>query len=88
LTARDQEEQDLRIEVMQQDVELKKRQTFWENPRNFVIVIGGIIAATTAIVGIVAGLAGYKLGSQPTLPPQIIFQPGSIQVLPAQPASR
>jgi cytochrome c-type biogenesis protein CcmH/NrfG len=83
---RDEEEQDLRIKVMQQDLKLKERQTFWENPRNFVVIIGGVIAATAAVVGVVAGLAGYKLGSQPTQPTQIIFQPGAIQVLPAPPA--
>ena len=58
-----------------------------EATRNLVIIIGGVIAATAAIVGTVAGLAGYKLGSQPTQPTQIIFQPGAIQVLPAPPAS-
>jgi uncharacterized membrane protein len=80
-TARDRREQDLRIELMQQDLKLKRRQTFWENPRNLVVVIGGVIAATAALVGTVAGLAGYKLGSQPAQT-IIVLPPGTTITTP------
>jgi len=64
--------------VMRADLKLKDKQAFWETPRNLVVVIGAIAAATAAI----AGLAGYKLG-QGSPPVQIIFQPGSIVAPPA-----
>jgi hypothetical protein len=54
--------------------------SFWETPKAVAIIVG----TTAAIVSVVAGSVGYKIGSQPPPPPlQIIFQPGSIQVLPA-----
>ena len=74
----DDEERKLRIKVMQQDLRLKEKQSRWETPK----ALAAIIAATAVLFGTLAGLAGYKLGSQPTQPPQIIFQPGAIQVLP------
>lgn len=66
---------------MQQDLKLKQRQSFWETPKALAIVLGAAIAATTAIVGTVAGLAGYKLGSQP---PQtiIVLPPGTTITTP------
>jgi hypothetical protein len=77
------EERELRGLLMQADLDLKRKQGFWETPRNLAILLGSVTAITAAL----AGLAGYKIGSQPPAPPpQIIFQPGSIQVLPAAPA--
>jgi hypothetical protein len=68
---------------MQADLELKTRQSFWETPKAIAI----IVATTAAIFSAAAGFAGYKFGqTPPSLPPQIIFQPGSIQVLPPPPA--
>ncbi len=70
MTTRDQEEQDLRITIMQTDLALKRKQTFWETPKSLAIVVG----ATAAIVGAVAGLAGYKIGQQSSQPQTIIVQ--------------
>lgn len=50
------------------DLELRRKQAFWETPRNLALVLG----AVAAIAAAVAGLAGYKLGSQP--PPTVIIQ--------------
>ncbi len=67
---------------MRADLTLKDKQAFWETPRNIAILLGAVAAVT----GVVAGMAGYKYGSQtpplmtPQPPPQIIFQPGSIVV--------
>jgi hypothetical protein len=79
MTMRDQEEQDWKISVMETDLRLKGKQAFWETPRNLVIIIGGLVAISAAV----AGLVGYRAGQSSSAPPtQIIFQPGSI-VVPA-----
>lgn len=77
----EEEERILKVALMRTELILKTKQGFWETPRNLAIVG----AALSAIVATVAGLAGFKAGqiaSTPTPAPQIIFQPGSIQVLP------
>jgi len=68
------EEQELRMAVMQADLKLKQKQAFWETPRNIALLLGVAVG--------VAGVLGFKLG-QNTPPMQIIFQPGSIVVAPA-----
>lgn len=64
---------------MQADLTLKTKQAAWETPRNIAIIVA-------AVAGI-AGLLGFKLGQndQAAVPPQIVFEPGSIQVMPAPP---
>ena len=83
----EEEEQELRVAVMQADLKLKQadlglkqKQAFWETPRNLVVIISAAVAATAAF----AGLTGYRLG-QSSSPVQVIFQPGSI-VVPSPPA--
>lgn len=51
----------LRSELLRLDVLLRKKQAWWEAPRNFAILLGVI----AALVGAVAGLTGYKIGSMP-----------------------
>lgn len=92
MTETDDEERTLKMALLQADIDnkkadadLKRRQLNWESPKAIAIIVGATITATAALVGTVAGLAGYKLGSQPTQAPTIIFQPGAIQVLPAPP---
>jgi hypothetical protein len=76
------EERELRIAIMQADLLLKSKQGFWETPRNIALIVAAVAA--------IAGVLGFKLGQHepPPAPPQIIFQPGSIQVLPAAPSGR
>ena len=66
----DDEERQLRQELLVSDLNLRRKQDFWESPRNLAI----IVAATAAIFSAVAGLAGYKFGQTPqviiNLPPQ------------------
>lgn len=47
----------LRRELLRLDVLLRKKQAWWEHPRNFAVVLG-VIAA-------IAGIFGYKIGSAP-----------------------
>ncbi len=58
----DDEESELKEAIMRADLALKQKQAFWETPRNLVIIIGTIVAATAAIAGVV----GFKLGQSPT----------------------
>jgi hypothetical protein len=63
------EERALRQELLQMDVELRRKQAFWETPRHLILLIGAVAA--------IAGALGYKLGSQPPPPPIIIQVPAS-----------
>ena len=68
-------ESDLRMAVMKADLLLKTKQAFWESPRNLALIIGAVAA--------IAGLVGFKLGTQP---PQAIVvqfqQPLAVKLLP------
>jgi hypothetical protein len=57
----DEEERELRRELMQADIDLKRKQGAWETPRNIAILAGTIAAFAAAV----AGVLGYKIGSQP-----------------------
>jgi hypothetical protein len=50
-------EDELRMAVMKVDLLLKRRQSFWETPRNLALIITAVAA--------IAGLIGFRLGSQP-----------------------
>jgi hypothetical protein len=54
----------LRQELLKMDLDLRRKQDIWEHPRNIRILVG----ATAAIVGVVAGVLGFKIGQTP-LPP-------------------
>ena len=56
-------DEELRREI---DILLKRRQAFWETPRNIAILLGVV----AALVGAAAGVTGFQLGSRP--PQQII----------------
>lgn len=59
---------DLQRELLEMDVQLRRKQVFWETPKAILLIV-----ATTATI---AGLLGYKFGSTPP-------QPIVIQLLPA-----
>ncbi len=40
MTPRDQEEQELRIEILLADLDLKRKRGFWETPKALAIVVG------------------------------------------------
>jgi hypothetical protein len=61
-------EDELKVALMKADLLLKTRQGFWETPRNMAVIIGVI----AALFGGIAGLVGYKIGSQP--PQAIVVQ--------------
>ena len=60
----------LKSELLRLDVLLRRKQAWWEHPRNAAIVLG-VFAAT---VGAVAGVTGYRIGARPQ---QIVVQFGS-----------
>lgn len=60
----DMTEDELRTAVMKVDLLLKRRQSFWETPRNLALIIAAVAA--------IAGVIGFKLGNQP--PQAIIVQ--------------
>lgn len=61
-------EESLKKELLKMDINLRRKQDFWEHPRN-IAILATAVAAISAAVG---GLAGYKFGSTP--PQQIIIQ--------------
>ena len=70
----DDERQALKDELLMADLALKKKQAFWESPRNLAI----IVAAAAGI----AGVLGFKLGQREPLPQQLVFPPGTIITVP------
>ncbi len=68
---------------MSADLKLKERQYLWETPKG----IAAMAAAMAVIFGAIAGVLGYQIGAHPTPAPTIIFQPGSIVVPQAPPAT-
>jgi hypothetical protein len=56
----------LKSELLRLDILLRKKQAWWEHPRNFAIVLGVFAAVISAL----AGALGYKIGS--ASPQQII----------------
>jgi hypothetical protein len=65
----DDEDRQLKQELMMADLQLRRKQVGWETPRNITIVAGAV-AALSAAVG---GVFGFKL-AQTAPPPPIIIQ--------------
>jgi hypothetical protein len=63
----DDEEKQIRQELLVADLNLRRKQDIWEHPRNIALLVG----ATAAI----AGALGFKLGQAPPPPPVIIQLP-------------
>lgn len=53
----DDERQELKDQIMEADLALKKKQSFWETPKAVAIIVATTAAIFTAV--------GYKIGSQP-----------------------
>jgi hypothetical protein len=64
----------LKLELLKMDIELRRKQTFWETPRNLAIVLG----AMAAIFAAVFGALGYKIGQTPSPPPVVINLPPQV----------
>ena len=63
----DDGEKQLRRELLAVELSLKRKQEFWETPRNIAILVG----ATAAI----AGAIGFWLGRESTAPPALTARP-------------
>lgn len=50
----------MKSELLRLDVLLRKKQAWWEHPRNFAILLGVLAALFSAL--------GYKIGSAPPQP--------------------
>jgi hypothetical protein len=61
----------LRSELLRLDVLLRRKQQWWEHPRNAAVVLG----VFAALVAAVAGVTGFRLGASPPAP--IVVQFGS-----------
>ena len=46
------------------DLDLRRKQTFWETPRNLALVVGAVVALS----GLIFGALGYKIGQTPAQP--------------------
>ena len=68
----DDEEKQLKQELLMLDLDLRRKQTFWETPRNLALVVGAAVALT----GLIFGALGYKIGQTPS-PPIIINVPAA-----------
>jgi hypothetical protein len=53
----DSTDNDLKRELLRLDILLRKKQSWWEHPRNFAVILG-VIAA-------IAGIFGYCIGAAP-----------------------
>lgn len=54
----------LDLELKSVDATLKRRHSFWETPRNLVVVIGTIVAICTGLGSLATGLVAYRLGQE------------------------
>jgi hypothetical protein len=59
----------LERELLKMDIELRRKQLFWETPRNLAIVVGAAVALSAAL----AGWLGYQTGRNPPSPPAPII---------------
>lgn len=67
-------EDELKVALMKADLLLKTKQAFWESPRNLALILTAVAA--------IAGLIGFKLGSNPQ-PIVVQFQaPLAVKVIP------
>lgn len=72
-----EDERKLRMQVMQADLDLKRKQGIWETPRNIAILVTAVAA--------IAGVLGFRLGREPpqAIQIQVTFPPGTVIQTPA-----
>lgn len=58
------DEQVLKVALMQADLSLKRKQGFWETPRNLAIILGTGLAIVTAVGSVAGWRFGTTLGQQ------------------------
>ena len=63
----DDEEKQLRLELLAADLKLRRKQEFWETPRNIAILVGVSAAIAAAI--------GFWLGRESATPPAPLTSP-------------
>jgi hypothetical protein len=77
-------ERKLKLAVMQADLELKQKQSFWEAPK----ALAALFAAFAAIVALLAGLTGFQLGRDASQRPaqnitlHFDYPPGTVITVP------
>ena len=52
---------DLKEQLLRLDALLRRKQLWWEHPRNAAVVLGVVVAFVAAV----SGLLGFKIGSTP-----------------------
>jgi hypothetical protein len=62
-------EDELKLELLKMDVQLRRKQVLWETPKGLAL----IAAALAAIFGAIFGVLGYKIGATPPVPPTPII---------------
>ncbi len=67
----DDEEKQFRQELLMADLDLRRKQAFWETPRNLAI----LVATTAAIFSAIAGFIGFKIGQTPPIIIQLQMPP-------------
>ena len=65
---RQREYDQIKLELLKVDLQLRKKQLVWETPRNIAI----LAAALAAIFSAIGGFIGYKIGASPS--PPIVIQ--------------
>ena len=70
-TVTEDEERELKQELLALDTQLRRKQVAWETPRNIAILAG----AVAALSGGLAAWIGYKVGSTPSAPIVIQLPP-------------
>jgi hypothetical protein len=75
VTERDQEEQDVRIDMMLSQKQLADRQFRWET----IKAVAAFIAATAVLSGFILGLANWL---HPAQAPSVVLPPGTVITIP------
>jgi hypothetical protein len=70
-------EHQLRMQLMSVDLDLKRKQSFWETPK----ALAAVVATVAVVVGVVAGWFGYAVATRPTQL-QLNFPPGTTITVP------